>query len=135
VTIYLSVCLSLSSCTGADVRDRAHLCLPAQELFDDFHCALQKKILLQGRMFVFQHYVCFHANIFGYVKNKTIPLKVRAYQQLRLAAGDGPLRLLAPSMVRPSGSLGAHWADSGLSVACLSVCKSKLSVLVSANLS
>jgi len=26
---------------------------------------------------VFEHYVCFHSNVFGYVKNKTIPLKVR----------------------------------------------------------
>ena len=32
------------------------------------HCA--------GRMYVFEHYVCFHSNVFGYVKNKTIPLKV-----------------------------------------------------------
>lgn len=29
-----------------------------------------------GRMYVFEHYVCFHSNVFGYVKNKSIPLKV-----------------------------------------------------------
>lgn len=45
---------------------------------DDFVCALQKKILLQGRLYVFEHYVCFYANVFGYVKKIIIPLKVRA---------------------------------------------------------
>ena len=33
-------------------------------------CALYKKILLQGKMFVFDSYICFHANVFGYVKKK-----------------------------------------------------------------
>lgn len=47
-----------------------------QNVMDDFVCALQKKILLQGRLYVFEHYVCFHANVFGYVKNIIIPLKV-----------------------------------------------------------
>lgn len=47
-----------------------------QNVMDDFVCALQKKILLQGRIYVFEHYVCFYANIFGYVKKLVIPLKV-----------------------------------------------------------
>jgi GRAM domain len=29
-----------------------------------------------GRMYVFEHFVCFHSNVFGYVKDKAIPLKV-----------------------------------------------------------
>eukprot|EP00884_Botryococcus_braunii_P008439 jgi/Botrbrau1/17597/Bobra.0166s0036.1 len=50
--------------------------LPASEnVLEDFHCALQKTILLQGRMYVFEHYVCFYSNLFGYSKIKTIPLK------------------------------------------------------------
>jgi hypothetical protein len=28
-------------------------------------------------MYVFEHYVCFHSNVFGYVKDKAIPFKVR----------------------------------------------------------
>ena len=47
-----------------------------QNVMDDFVCALQKKILLQGRMYVFEHYVCFYANVFGYIKKLVIPLKV-----------------------------------------------------------
>ena len=49
-----------------------------QNVMDDFVCALKKRILLQGRMYVFEHYVCFHSNVLGYVKNKIIPLKVAA---------------------------------------------------------
>ena len=49
-----------------------------QNVLDDFVCALQKKILLQGRIYVFEHYVCFHANVFGYIKKVVIPLRVRA---------------------------------------------------------
>lgn len=50
--------------------------LPLDEEFvDDFMCALKKRILLQGRMYVFAQHVCFHANIFGYEKLKTIPLR------------------------------------------------------------
>ena len=46
------------------------------ELFlDEYHCAWQKKILIQGRMYVFEHYVCFYANIFGVQQAKVIPLK------------------------------------------------------------
>ena len=34
---------------------------------DEYMCALYKKILLQGKMFVFDSYICFHANVFGCV--------------------------------------------------------------------
>ena len=40
--------------------------LPAsEELIADFVCALQQRILLQGRLYVSQHYVCFYAKVFG----------------------------------------------------------------------
>lgn len=32
----------------------------------DYSCALQREILAHGRMYVSQHYMCFHANIFGW---------------------------------------------------------------------
>ena len=40
--------------------------LPPQEvLIDDWSCALSKSILLQGRMYMSQGYVCFRSNVFG----------------------------------------------------------------------
>lgn len=48
---------------------------PEEVLIQDFNCALQKKILLQGHMYLFEHYVCFYSNIFGYEKKKIIVLK------------------------------------------------------------
>lgn len=48
---------------------------PEEVLIQDFNCALQKKILLQGHMYLFEHYVCFYSNIFGYEKKKVIILK------------------------------------------------------------
>jgi len=41
----------------------------------DFNCALQENILLQGHMYLFLHHICFYSNIFGYETKKTIPLQ------------------------------------------------------------
>ena len=42
--------------------------LPAsEELVEEYNCALQRKILLQGKMYVFSSYVCFYSNVFGYI--------------------------------------------------------------------
>ncbi|DBA65827.1 TPA: hypothetical protein ACH3X2_002859 [Trebouxia sp. C0005] len=50
--------------------------LPCTESpIEDFHCALQKKICLQGRLYLFQHHVCFYSNLFGFIKFKVIPLQ------------------------------------------------------------
>ena len=39
--------------------------LPVDErLIVDYSCALQRDILLQGRIYVTQNYLCFYANIF-----------------------------------------------------------------------
>jgi hypothetical protein len=35
----------------------------------DYSCALSKEILVQGRMYVSEHYICFNSNIFGWVTN------------------------------------------------------------------
>lgn len=37
-----------------------------EKLLVDYSCALQKEILIQGKLYISQHYVCFHANIFGW---------------------------------------------------------------------
>lgn len=47
-----------------------------QSPVEDFHCALQKKICLQGRLYLFQQHVCFYSNLFGFAKSKVIPLQV-----------------------------------------------------------
>ncbi|CAN8296007.1 unnamed protein product [Cochlearia groenlandica] len=48
--------------------------LPAEEvLIQDFNCACQESILLQGHMYLFIHYICFYSNIFGYETKKVIP--------------------------------------------------------------
>ena len=46
-----------------------------EPLVEEFLCALYKKILLQGRMYLFADHVCFYSNVFGYVKIKTIALR------------------------------------------------------------
>lgn len=44
-------------------------------LIEDYGCALQKDILVQGRIYVSEHHLSFHANIFGWVTNAVIPFK------------------------------------------------------------
>lgn len=46
-----------------------------EELVDTFLCALKKRILLQGRMYIFTKHVCFSSSLFGYHKLKTIPIR------------------------------------------------------------
>lgn len=36
-------------------------------LMADYGCALSKDILVQGRIYVSENHICFHANIFGWV--------------------------------------------------------------------
>lgn len=50
-----------------------------------YTCALQKDILYQGRMFVSDHWICFHSKVFG--KDTKVPVRLR----LRLH-GDGAER-------------------------------------------
>lgn len=48
--------------------------LPTEEvLIQDFNCAFQESILLQGHMYLFVHYICFYSNIFGFETKKIIP--------------------------------------------------------------
>ena len=49
-----------------------------QNICDEFVCALRKRVLLQGRLYICEHFICFHSNLFGYSKEKVIPLKVVA---------------------------------------------------------
>lgn len=50
--------------------------IPADErLICDYSCALQKEILVHGRMFVTQSWICFYANIFRWETVVTISMK------------------------------------------------------------
>ncbi|KAL0547672.1 hypothetical protein IC582_012096 [Cucumis melo] len=50
--------------------------LPLDEvLIEDFNCAFQENILIQGHMYLFVHYICFYSNIFGFETKKIIPFR------------------------------------------------------------
>ncbi|KAI8445098.1 GRAM domain-containing protein, partial [Phakopsora pachyrhizi] len=42
-------------------------------LIEDYGCALQRDILVQGRLYVSEQHLCFKANIFGWVTTLAIP--------------------------------------------------------------
>ncbi|EGW35195.1 uncharacterized protein SPAPADRAFT_132504 [Spathaspora passalidarum NRRL Y-27907] len=46
----------------------------AEKLIDDFSCAVSKDILVQGKMYLSDHYICFNSNILGWVTNVILPL-------------------------------------------------------------
>ncbi|KAI3662462.1 hypothetical protein MP638_003602 [Amoeboaphelidium occidentale] len=43
-------------------------------LIEDFSCALQKDIIVQGRLYISRGHMCFNSNIFGWVTNLVISL-------------------------------------------------------------
>ncbi|KAL5499937.1 hypothetical protein EMCRGX_G011411 [Ephydatia muelleri] len=47
----------------------------SEKLIDDYSCALQRDILIHGRMYVTQSWVCFYANIFSWETLLTIPVQ------------------------------------------------------------
>lgn len=54
----------------------------SQHLMDDFICALRKRVLLQGRLYVFEEHLVFYCHFFGYRKAVVVPLKARHMMQL-----------------------------------------------------
>ncbi|KAK4703071.1 hypothetical protein P7C70_g3146, partial [Phenoliferia sp. Uapishka_3] len=42
-------------------------------LIEDYGCALQREILIQGRIYISEHHLSFNANIFGWVTTHTLP--------------------------------------------------------------
>lgn len=54
---------------------------PSQHLMDDFICALRKRVLLQGRLYVFEEHLGFYCHFFGYRKAVVVPLKVSHMMQ------------------------------------------------------
>ncbi|WPK24864.1 hypothetical protein PUMCH_002159 [Australozyma saopauloensis] len=48
---------------------------PQEKLVATFSCALSKEILVQGKFYLSQNYICFNSNILGWVTNLVIPLQ------------------------------------------------------------
>ncbi|KAK4269944.1 hypothetical protein QN277_023036 [Acacia crassicarpa] len=46
---------------------------PEEVLIEDFNCALQENILIQGHMYLFVNFICFYSNIFGFETKRVIP--------------------------------------------------------------
>ncbi|KAJ8748799.1 hypothetical protein K2173_011355 [Erythroxylum novogranatense] len=62
---------SLASLRSEEYRQLFRL-PPDEALVQDFNCAFQESILLQGHMYLFVHYICFYSNIFGFETKKII---------------------------------------------------------------
>lgn len=67
--------------TNIDLTDR---------LIDDFACALSREILLQGRIYVSEHHICFNSSLLGWVTNVIIPQEDIIAFEKRLTAGIFP---------------------------------------------
>lgn len=55
-------------------------------LIEDYGCALVREILIQGRLYISENHVCFHANIFGWVSNYVIPFSEIVSIEKRMTA-------------------------------------------------
>ncbi|BGP30772.1 hypothetical protein JCM10296v2_002529 [Rhodotorula toruloides] len=55
-------------------------------LIEDYGCALQREILIQGRLYISEHHLCFYANIFGWVTSLTIPFSEVCSIEKRMTA-------------------------------------------------
>lgn len=59
-------------------------------LLDDFVCALSREILLQGRLFISEHYLCFNSSLLGWVTTLVISLDEIQKLERRSTAGIFP---------------------------------------------
>ena len=62
--------------------------LPIDEtIIEDFTCAFRKEILVQGKLYLTEHYICFHSNIIGLVTRFAIPLNAILKMQKKRTVG------------------------------------------------
>lgn len=59
-------------------------------LLDDFSCALSREILLQGRIYISEHYLCFNSSLLGWVTTMVISLDEIQKFERRSTAGLFP---------------------------------------------
>ncbi|KAG6911287.1 hypothetical protein DXG01_002126 [Tephrocybe rancida] len=55
-------------------------------LIDDYGCALQREILIQGRLYISENHICFHANIFGWITDLSIPINDVTHLEKKMTA-------------------------------------------------
>ncbi|GAA6004728.1 GRAM and VASt domain-containing protein [Rhodotorula paludigena] len=55
-------------------------------LIEDYGCALQREILIQGRLYISEHHLSFYANIFGWVTSLTLPFSEVCSIEKRMTA-------------------------------------------------
>ena len=88
---------------------QARFSLPAsEELTADFLCALQQKILLQGRLYISQHYVCFYAKVFGAETALVIPAADITGVSLAKSLG------IVPNAIKLYTTYNVYWLGSFL---------------------
>ncbi|KAJ2163023.1 hypothetical protein GGF46_000209 [Coemansia sp. RSA 552] len=81
--------------------------IPINELLiDDFGCALQRDILVQGRLYLTENYVSFYSNIFGWVTNLVIAFDEIVSIEKRMTA------LIIPNAIQISTLHAKHFFGS-----------------------
>ncbi|KAJ2124828.1 hypothetical protein IW147_001433 [Coemansia sp. RSA 720] len=81
--------------------------IPINELLiDDYGCALQRDILVQGRLYLTENFVCFYSNIFGWVTNLVIAFDEIVSIEKRMTA------LIIPNAIQVSTLHAKHFFGS-----------------------
>ncbi|KAF9071696.1 hypothetical protein BDP27DRAFT_1321753 [Rhodocollybia butyracea] len=63
-----------SSRRNADFHEMFRTIPEGDYLIEDYGCALQREILIQGRLYISENHICFHANILGWITDLSIPI-------------------------------------------------------------
>ena len=79
---------------------------PTEELIADFMCALQQKILTQGRLYISQHYVAFHSKVFGAETSLVIPASDITGVSLAKSLG------VVPNAIKVYTTYNVYWFGS-----------------------
>ncbi|KAI8325049.1 hypothetical protein GQ54DRAFT_308647 [Martensiomyces pterosporus] len=81
--------------------------IPINELLiDDYGCALQRDILVQGRLYLTENFVCFYSNIFGWVTNLVIGIDEVVSIEKKMTA------LIIPNAIQISTLHAKHFFGS-----------------------
>ncbi|KAJ2685717.1 hypothetical protein IWW39_004103 [Coemansia spiralis] len=81
--------------------------IPINELLiDDYGCALQRDILVQGRLYLTEDFVCFYSNIFGWVTNLIIAFDEIVSIEKKMTA------LIIPNAIQVSTLHAKHFFGS-----------------------
>ncbi|WAQ81277.1 hypothetical protein PtA15_1A617 [Puccinia triticina] len=78
-------------------------------LIEDYGCALQRDILVQGRLYISEQHLCFNANIFGWVTTLVIPFSDVVTVEKRMTA------LIIPNAIQVNTTQSRHTFASFLS--------------------